>query len=147
MLKRERSDVGLCLLTKVYGWTISFLEPGVYQISPGKGIDPGVAMSFGNKVLLSTGLIMDCSPEEIRAIMVHEREHIRLHHWVKSALVCWLPKFVRRRVNHAQEFVADAAAKRKGYASGLVSYLRRNPYPATLEHPSSADRVRHLEAP
>jgi hypothetical protein len=87
---------------------------------------------------------------EKSAVLMHELGHtmrsdpLRRLWWVISLQVLFRPQWVFARARE-QEFAADRYAKEMGLAEGMRAFLRRYPHPASLLHPSSADRLEALD--
>lgn len=99
---------------------------------------PFVAACVGPWVYV--GQLFDTLPPEQRAaVLSHERGHVALGHW-------WglLWPVGRQARQHRYEFEADEFAKHDGHAAGMVAYLEAHPSPATLSHPSTAERIARL---
>lgn len=133
-------------------------HPVAYSLSPRHG-----------GIVISEALITALRPDELAAVLAHEREHVRgRHHLVLAILdvvltpMRWLPfmSAIAGAVPHYLEIAADEAARRRTGAPALASALLKLGDPqtvavaapgsravATLLHAAGPDRIRHLVAP
>ncbi|WP_432546544.1 M56 family metallopeptidase [Kineococcus sp. SYSU DK004] len=132
--RRHRELVDLLHRTESHGALDAALlrEAGVRVLSgPGRIAYclPGVR---GNRVVLSDGVIEQLSPAEVRAVLAHERAHLRARHDLVleafTALHAAFPRFVSSRaaldtVRLLVEMLADDAARRTEGSAPLASAL------------------------
>lgn len=108
------------------------LEPGIYHCHA----LPVIGLSLGPIIVLCSKLIIEATPEEISAVVAHERAHLILHSgWIRR----WRTLSDRKQ----QEFEADAYVKSLGLGPAMARVLER--YCPMVEdsetHPSTASRV------
>lgn len=119
-------------------------------------------------IVVSRGLISLLQPDELAAVLAHEREHVRGHHHLARAVLDvlvaplrWLPLMsaIRNAVPHYLEIAADDAAQRHAGTTALASALLKlgGPYTAAVApesatagvilHAAGPDRIGHLISP
>jgi Zn-dependent protease with chaperone function len=120
------------------------LERGIYHSRQLRGL----GCSVGPIVVLSTAFVTTGTPDELRAVIVHELAHWRLHHQLKQLwcriIAPWKLPYMRRQ----HEYAADAFVRRAGLSVALASALAR---PDVLQHgtdshPSVSARIDRLFA-
>lgn len=111
------------------------------------------------RILVSTGLAAALAPAEIRAVLAHEREHLRCRDPLRllaarlvAAWGCYLPAagWLARRAALRRELAADRAAAgsagRGALAAALFKLAARPACPAIAAASPAGDRRRSLEA-
>lgn len=120
-------------------------------------------------IVISDALVAALRPDELAAVLAHEREHVRGHHHLALALLDalvaplrWIPLMseILGAVPHYLEIAADDAARRCTGTPALASALVKLGGPhdtamafsdgavvATLLHAAGPDRIGHLVAP
>ena len=115
-------------------------------------IEPAVARVFRPVVLLPSALLGRLSPEQLGAVLAHEREHIErrdnltahLHHLVQTIfwfhpLVWWIGRqMLEERENACDEAVLDRGHDAQQYAEGILAVCRHCHELASAGHSSSA---------
>jgi len=124
--------------------------------------DEAFAITYGlirPRILVSTGLAATLAPAEIRAVLAHEREHLRhrdplrlLAARLVAAWGCYLPAagWLARRAALRHELAADRAAAgsagRGVLAAALLKLAAMPACPAIAAAGSAGDERRSLEA-
>lgn len=120
-------------------------------------------------IVISDALVAALQPDELAAVLAHEREHVRGRHHLVLALLDvvvaplrWLPLMsaIVNAVPHYLEIAADDAARRCTGTPALASALVKLGDPpniavaawdgavvGTLLHAAGPDRIGHLVAP
>jgi bla regulator protein BlaR1 len=115
-------------------------------------IEPAVARVFRPVVLLPSALLGRLSPEQLGAVLAHEREHIErrdnltahLHHLVQTLfwfhpLVWWIGRqMLEEREQACDEAVLDHGHDAHQYAEGILAVCRHCHELASAGHSSSA---------
>ncbi len=115
-------------------------------------IEPAVARVFRPVVLLPSALLGRLSPEQLGAVLAHEREHIErrdnltahLHHLVQTIfwfhpLVWWIGRqMLEERENACDEAVLERGHDAHQYAEGILAVCRHCHELASAGHSSSA---------
>jgi beta-lactamase regulating signal transducer with metallopeptidase domain len=115
-------------------------------------IEPAVARVFRPVVLLPSALLGRLSPEQLGAVLAHEREHIErrdnltahLHHLVQTIfwfhpLVWWIGRqMLEERENACDEAVLERGHDAQQYAEGILAVCRHCHELASAGHSSSA---------
>jgi beta-lactamase regulating signal transducer with metallopeptidase domain len=115
-------------------------------------IEPAVARVFRPVVLLPSALLGRLSPQQLRAVLAHEREHIErhdnltahLHRLVQTLfwfhpLVWWIGRqMVEERENACDEAVLEHGHDAQEYAEGILAVCRHCHELAYAAHTSSA---------
>lgn len=120
-------------------------------------------------IVISDALVAAMLPDELAAVLAHEREHVRGHHHLALAILDvvvaplrWIPLMsaIVGAVPHYLEIAADDAARRCTGTPALASALLKLCDPqdiavaasdgavgGTLLHAAGPDRIGHLVAP
>jgi beta-lactamase regulating signal transducer with metallopeptidase domain len=115
-------------------------------------IEPAVARVFHPVVLLPSALLGRLTPEQLSAVLAHEREHIarhdnltaHLHRLVQTLfwfhpLVWWIGRqMLEERENACDEAVLEHGHDAEGYAEGILAVCRHCHDLAHAGHTSSA---------
>jgi hypothetical protein len=115
-------------------------------------IEPAVARVFRPVVLLPSALLGRLSPEQLGAVLAHERVHIErrdnltahLHHLVQTLfwfhpLVWWIGRqMLEERENACDEAVLERGHDAQQYAEGILAVCRHCHEAASAGHSSSA---------
>ena len=126
-------------------------------------IEPAVARVFHPVVLLPSALLGRLSPEQLGAVLAHEREHIErhdnltahLHRLVQTLfwfhpLVWWIGRqMLEERENACDEAVLEHGHDAREYAEGILAVCRHCHELAYAEHTASAisgDLTRRIRA-
>jgi beta-lactamase regulating signal transducer with metallopeptidase domain len=115
-------------------------------------IEPAVARVFRPVVLLPSALLGRLSPQQLSAVLAHEREHIQRHDNLTAQLhrlvqtlfwfhpvVWWIGRqMVEERENACDEAVLERGHDAQEYAEGILAVCRHCHELAYAEHTSSA---------
>lgn len=121
---------------------VSPIGPGVVMVdNPHR-----TAFTWGGAVYVTTGLVSALDPDELAAVIAHERGHIAHRHSLQRlALAILLPGVPCGWLARRHELEADAYAARCCGVAAVASALHKLPHTAdSPSHPTLAARLAAL---